>query len=113
VRKPLPPLGPDPLRPLELSDARQTQLLCPHWEIVRYLASIVPWPNPGGGALSYYRDHALPATKRGDDWHWSLRLKNAPEQRIGCISLQRGDDNNRGFWLGLPRHRQGLMTEAL
>jgi len=34
------------LRPLELADAEQTQQLFPHWEIVRYLANIVPWPYP-------------------------------------------------------------------
>ena len=31
---------------------------------------------------------------------------------IGAISLRRGESDNRGFWLGLPWHRQGLMTEA-
>jgi [ribosomal protein S5]-alanine N-acetyltransferase len=31
---------------------------------------------------------------------------------IGAITLDRRGENNRGFWLGLPWHRQGLMTEA-
>ena len=31
---------------------------------------------------------------------------------IGSISLIRGEHENRGFWLGLPWHGQGLMTEA-
>jgi [ribosomal protein S5]-alanine N-acetyltransferase len=31
---------------------------------------------------------------------------------IGAISLFRSETDNRGFWLGLPWHRQGLMTEA-
>src|SRR5579863_228873 len=44
------------LRPLELADASQTQLLFPHWEIVRYLSKTVPWPYPADGAHSYYRD---------------------------------------------------------
>jgi ribosomal-protein-alanine N-acetyltransferase len=101
------------LRPLELDDAKQAQVLFPHWEIVRYLASVVPWPYPEDGALTHYRDHALPAIERGDEWHWSLRLKSASEQLIGCISLMRGENKNRGFWLGLPWQRQGLMTEAV
>jgi RimJ/RimL family protein N-acetyltransferase len=101
------------LRGLELEDARQAQVLFPQWEIVRYLASIVPWPYPEDGALSYYRDHALPAMERGDEWHWSLRLKNAPEQLNGCISLKRKENKNRGFWLGLPWQGRGLMTEAV
>jgi ribosomal-protein-alanine N-acetyltransferase len=100
------------LRPLELSDAAQTQVLFPHWEIVRYLNARVPWPYPPDGALAYYRDLALPAAARGDEWHWSLRLKSEPKRLIGSIGLMKGNEDNRGFWLGIPWHGQGLMTEA-
>jgi ribosomal-protein-alanine N-acetyltransferase len=100
------------LRPLELADASQTQVLFPQWEIVRYLRKIVPWPYPPDGAYTYYRDVALPAVERGDEWAWTLRLKTNPQQLIGAISLFRSDTDNRGFWLGLPWHRQGLMSEA-
>ena len=100
------------LRQLELADAGQTQLLFPHWEIVRYLRKIVPWPYPADGAYTYYRDIALPAVARGDEWAWTLRLKTNPGQLIGAISLFRSETDNRGFWLGLPWHRQGLMSEA-
>ena len=100
------------LRPLELADAHQVQTLFPHWEIVRYLSTTVPWPYPPDGAHTFYRDVALPAIQRGDEWYWTLRLKTEPAQLIGCISLVKGEKDNRGFWLGLPWHRQGLMTEA-
>jgi len=100
------------LRPLELADAEQTQVLFPQWEIVRYLRKIVPWPYPPDGAFTYYRDVALPAFERGDEWAWTLRLKTNPDQLIGAISLFRSETDNRGFWLGLPWHRQGLMSEA-
>jgi ribosomal-protein-alanine N-acetyltransferase len=100
------------LRPLELSDAEQAQILFPHWEVVRYLRKIVPWPYPSDGAYTYYRDVVLPGVARGDEWAWTLRLKSNPDQLIGAISLFRSDTDNRGFWLGLPWHRQGLMTEA-
>ena len=100
------------LRPLKLADAAQTQVLFPHWEIVRYLRKIVPWPYPPNGAHTYYRDVALPSVARGDEWAWTLRLKTTPDQLIGAISLFRSDTDNRGFWLGLPWQRQGLMTEA-
>jgi RimJ/RimL family protein N-acetyltransferase len=56
------------LRPLELADANQTQVLFPQWEVVRYLRKIVPWPYPADGAYTYYRDVALPAVERGDEW---------------------------------------------
>jgi RimJ/RimL family protein N-acetyltransferase len=100
------------LRPLELSDAAQTQILFPHWEIVRYLNAIVPWPYPPDGALTFYREVALPAVARGEAWHWTLRLKSDPDRLIGSISLTKGNENNRGFWLGIPWHGQGLMSEA-
>jgi ribosomal-protein-alanine N-acetyltransferase len=100
------------LCPLELADAEQVQILFPHWEIVRYLTNQVPWPYPPDGAYTFFRDVALPAVERGESWVWTLRLKGNPAQLIGCISLARGENNNRGFWLGLAWHRQGLMTEA-
>jgi RimJ/RimL family protein N-acetyltransferase len=100
------------LRPAELSDAEPAQLLFPHWEIVRYLDRQVPWPYPPDGALTFFRDIALPAMERGEEWHWTLRLKSAPGQLIGLISLRRNPGHNRGFWLGLPWHGQGLMSEA-
>ena len=101
------------LRPLELADAKQVQKLFPHWEIVRYLAHVVPWPFPEDGALTYYRDQALPAMERGEEWHWSLRLKSDPSQIIGGITLREGEKKNRGFWMALPWQGRGLMSEAV
>jgi len=100
------------LRPLELADADAAQVLFPHWEIVRYLTSEVPWPYSPDGVQTYYREKALPAMVRGDAWHWTLRLKSSPERMIGAISLIRGENENRGFWLGVPWQGQGLMSEA-
>jgi ribosomal-protein-alanine N-acetyltransferase len=100
------------LRPLELADAEQTQILFPHWEIVRHLADVVPWPYPADGARFFYRNVALPAVERGDAWHWSLRLKTVPLQLIGSIGLVKGEKTNRGFWIGQQWQGQGLMTEA-
>ncbi|MGH9141820.1 MAG: GNAT family N-acetyltransferase [Vicinamibacterales bacterium] len=99
------------LRPLTLADADQVQLLFPHWDIVRYLNARVPWPYPPDGARQFYQQVALPAMARGEQWNWSLRLKTQPDQLIGSVSLMKGEEN-RGFWLGLPWHGQGLMTEA-
>jgi ribosomal-protein-alanine N-acetyltransferase len=100
------------LRPIELSDAGQTQILFPQWEIVKYLADRVPWPYPPDGAYTYYRDFVLPAVARGDEWSWTLRLKERPDSLIGSISLFRGGNENRGFWIAPHWQRQGLMSEA-
>jgi len=99
------------LKPVELADARQVQVLFPHWDIVKYLLNIVPWPYPPDGVETFYRTVVLPKMEQGERWHWTLRLKTSPEQIIGAVELNVGDDN-RGFWLGLPWQRQGLMTEA-
>lgn len=100
------------LRPLQLADASQTQILFPHWEIVQFLTRQVPWPYPADGAHSYYKNFALPAMERGDEWHWSIRQKTYPGQLIGSIGLFKGEENNRGFWIGLPWQRNGFATEA-
>ncbi|WP_150629926.1 GNAT family N-acetyltransferase, partial [Pseudomonas fluorescens] len=76
------------------------------------LNALVPWPYPTDGALTYLRDNALPAMARGEEWHWSIRLKSAPGQLIGNISLMNEQDNNRGFWLAPKWQGQGLMSEA-
>jgi len=100
------------LQPLQLSDSDQIQVLFPHWEIVRFLTGRVPWPYPVDGARTYCRDIALPAIERSEEWHWTLRLKSDPAQIIGSIGLMRAENQNRGFWLGLPWHGQGFMSEA-
>ncbi len=100
------------LRPLAIEDAPRIQQIFPHWEIVRHLHNRIPWPYPPDGAENFLRGHALPAIERGDEWHWGLRLNSAPDEIIGAISLVRAEANNRGFWLGLDYHGQGLMSEA-
>jgi ribosomal-protein-alanine N-acetyltransferase len=100
------------LKPLQLADAEQVQKLFSQWEVVRYLNAAVPWPYPADGALTYIRDNALPAIRRGELWYWTIRLKSAPGQIIGAITLSVKDQENRGFWLAPKWQRQGLMTEA-
>ena len=100
------------LRPITLDDAAATQRLFPHWEIVRFLGHNIPWPYPEDGALQFYRDVALPAMERGEQWLWAIRLKDGPPHLIGCISLNLVRDNNRGFWVGLPWQGKGIMQEA-
>ncbi len=101
------------LRPVQMADAEQVQQIFPQWEIVKYLNAKVPWPFPDDGVRAYYRDQSFPAIERGDEWHWTIRLKSAPDRIIGSLSLHRSDRINRGFWLAPPYHGQGLMTEAV
>jgi len=100
------------LRPLEIADAEQIQELFPHWEIVKFMNHLIPWPYPPDGAYTYLRDVALPQMERGEGWTWTIRLRSDPSRIIGAMTLVKSDEVNRGFWLGLPWHGQGLMSEA-
>ena len=100
------------LQPLVLADAVAVQRLFPVWGVVRLLAPNFSWPYPEDGALTYYRNVALPAVERGDEWHWTLRLKSQPEEVVGAVVLFRSEGNNRGFWIGEAWRGRGLMTEA-
>ena len=101
------------LKPLQLEDAAQVQRIFPQWEIVQHLNARVPWPYPPDGVESFYRDVVGPAVQRGDEWAWTLRLKTSPGRIIGALSLTRGEDDNRGFWLAPEFQNRGLMTEAV
>ncbi len=100
------------LKPIALDDAPRIQAIFPRWEIVKYLGSVVPWPYPPDGALTYIRDVALPKIARGELWDWTIRLKSEPDALIGVIGLKKIPGDNRGFWLAPEWQRRGLMTEA-
>jgi ribosomal-protein-alanine N-acetyltransferase len=100
------------LQPLELGDAEQVQPLFARWEVVKFLNNKVPWPFPEDGVAMYYREVALPAVERAEQWHWTLRLRAEPATIIGAIGLTRDAEIHRGFWLGMPWQGRGLMTEA-
>ena len=99
------------LQPLELSDAAQIQALFPQWEIVRHLQNVVPWPYPPDGAETFNR-RALMETEKGNAWHWTIRVKDHPEQLIGAIGLMKTGAGNRGFWIAPPWQRHGYAFEA-
>jgi RimJ/RimL family protein N-acetyltransferase len=100
------------LRAMEFADVPQVQSVFPQWEIVKYLTASVPWPYPPNGAEFFFRERALPARERGEEWLWTIRSKRQPETIVGAITLVRNEHENRGFWLDPRFHGQGYMTEA-
>ncbi len=102
------------LRPLRLSDAPRIQALFPHWEIVQYLAAVIPWPYPENGARQFL-ESVLPKNDVGTQYDWAITLRSDnSDQLIGSISLFPNDaEDSRGFWLGEAYHRQGYMKEAV
>ena len=102
------------LRPLVPEDAPVLQQRFPQWEVVRYLATRIPWPYPADGAERFIA-LAQDEMARGEKHHWSIRLKDGPDELIGCLALWPDDGKSRdmrGFWLDPGFQRRGLMTEA-
>lgn len=100
------------LRPVTTKDLPSYQQNFNDYEVIRYLASYVPWPYPEKGVEEFYYKMLLP--KQGKDyWHWGLFLKDEPNETIGGIDLWRNSAiDNRGFWLARKCWGKGYMTEA-
>ena len=49
-----------------------------------------------------------PVWRRGESWHWTIRLKTAATQLTGMISLTTKPAGNRGFWLDPERQGNGV-----
>ena len=71
-----------------------------------------PLALSAGRSLNLVPRQLIPAMERGEEWHWTCASRASPDRLIGTISLKNAENNNRGFWLGLPWQGQGLMTEA-
>ncbi|MFN3232516.1 MAG: GNAT family N-acetyltransferase [Alphaproteobacteria bacterium] len=83
------------------------------YEVIRHLASVVPWPYPDGGVPDFIGNVILPNQGNGR-WVWGIHLKDGPAGLIGAIDLWRpGTPENRGFWLGRNFWGKGYMSEAL
>lgn len=100
------------LTPVSLDDAPFIQAEFPHWDIVEFMNTRVPWPYPEDGAVTFLRDVLLPQIARGEGHAWIIRLRDAAATPIGMISLRVGTDENRGFWVARAHQRRGYITEA-
>lgn len=102
------------LRPVRTKDAPVIQRRFPKWEIVRWLDAKVPWPYPADGAATFVAQ-CLEEMARGEKSHWAIVPRTGPADLIGMINLWPDDGSGqgqRGFWLDLAFHGQGLMSEA-
>jgi ribosomal-protein-alanine N-acetyltransferase len=101
------------LTPLTLEDAPAIQRRFPRREVVEFLAAQVPWPYPEDGARRFV-EHALDVMAKGEAHHWGIRVKGGPGEVVGAIGLwpDRGQRDQRGFWLDPAFRGQGYVTEA-
>lgn len=111
------------LRPIARTDVPAIRKHFPHWEIVKYLTSAVPWPYPDDGAEKYL-DTFLPKVAAGIDHIWGIRLKahlgdSLRDEVIGIVHFHGADPADpedvptRGFWLAREHQGKGYMTEAV
>ncbi len=102
------------LRPLKLSDAEAYFRYFNEWEIVRYLGKGVPWPYTPDYASQFIE--MMLSEKQNDILFWAITCKGRAglsDELIGGIEVYlNAEDTHRGFWLGLPFHNNGFMTEA-
>jgi RimJ/RimL family protein N-acetyltransferase len=104
------------LRPLALSDAPDIQRYFDNWNIIRHLASVVPWPYPDDGAETFVRLQLEKIAAGEEIYQWVLALRAGDGEAVGNIHFRPRADSpkgNRGFWLAEPYWNQGLMTEAI
>src|SRR5579863_5817640 len=104
------------LRPLALTDAPAIQRHFNNWNIIKNLATVVPWPYPEDGAESFIRQQLAKIAAGEQSYQWVLVHRSGDGQAIGGISFRvhaEGLKGNRGFWLAEPCWNQGLMTEAI
>jgi [ribosomal protein S5]-alanine N-acetyltransferase len=104
------------LRPLSVADAPAIQRHFNNWNIIRNLASVVPWPYPDDGAETFIRQQFEKVAAGEEIYLWVLVLRQGNGEAIGNIrfhSQPDGPKGSRGFWLAEPYWNQGLMTEAI
>ncbi|PAY10435.1 GNAT family N-acetyltransferase [Bradyrhizobium sp. UFLA03-84] len=104
------------LRPLALSDAPAIQHHFNNWNVIKTLATVVPWPYPDDGAESFIKRELDKIAAGEESYQWVLVLRAGDGEAIGNINFRPradGRKGNRGFWLAEPYWNQGLMTEAI
>ncbi|WP_035981504.1 GNAT family N-acetyltransferase [Bradyrhizobium sp. STM 3843] len=116
MRTPLLQTGRLILRPLALSDAPAIQRHFNNWNIIRNLATAVPWPYPDDGAETFIRLQLDKIAAGEEIYQWVLVLRDGDGEATGNIHFRPRSDSrkgNRGFWLAEPYWNRGLMTEAI
>jgi RimJ/RimL family protein N-acetyltransferase len=104
------------LRPLAPSDAPAIQRQFNNWNVIRNLASVVPWPYPDDGAQSFISLQLAKIAAGEEIYQWVLVLRAGDGDAIGAIHFRpraNSPKGDRGFWLAEPYWNQGLMTEAI
>jgi [ribosomal protein S5]-alanine N-acetyltransferase len=104
------------LRPLALSDAPAIQRHFDNWNVIKNLATVVPWPYPADGAESFVKLQLDNIAAGEEIYQWVLVMRDGDGEAIGNIHFRphvQSTKGNRGFWLAEPYWNQGLMSEAV
>jgi len=101
------------LRQVDESDFDNYKKYFVDYEVIKHLASQVPWPYPENGVAEFFKNIIYPELGK-TRWNWGIYLKSNPGELIGAIDLLKdGKPEHRGFWLGKKFWGNGYMTEAV
>ncbi len=76
------------LRPLALSDASAIQRHFNNWNVIKNLASVVPWPYPDDGAETFIRQQLEKIAAGEEIYQWVLVPQSGDGQAIGNIRFR-------------------------
>ena len=103
------------LRPVTVDDVPAIQRYFSPIDIIKYIGGQVPWPYPEDGALTHFKEE-IEAKHGKRKWFWAITEKERPGQLIGMIELRHKNDkqdDHLGYWLAIPFHGKGYMSEAV
>lgn len=99
------------LKLMEQRDVNQIEPLLPQWDLVRYLAAVLPDPVPGARDIL---NAVIGQPEPKSEWLWKIEEKAAPEKIIGVAHLRTdGVQGQQNIWLAPEHHGKGLAEEAL
>ena len=85
------------LRPLARSDAPAIQRHFNNWNIVKNLATVVPWPYPDDGAETFVKQELGKIAAGEEIYQWVLVLRSGDGEAIGNIRFDLASTTQRAI----------------
>lgn len=103
------------LRPVRVEDA---PLVFPHASVPALTRHMTWAPHRDVGATADFLRSCVEARRRGKDWVWAIleggqfRGLVGVEGTVRSVAAVRHDRAELGYWIGIPFHGRGIVTEA-
>ena len=80
---------------MALSDAPAIQRHFNNWNVIRTLATVVPWPYPDDGAKTFIKRELAKIAAGEEIHHWVLALRPGDGEAIGNINFRPKADGRK------------------